>query len=162
MQNDILFDNIYIGHSIQDAEKLAKETYHKKIALEKAEEEASAPKRSEKKAPGQSTFTEDPITYIRDKIELFVDVAKRDPVRAVKLVPEVAGGLGVLAVTALVLIVSIVTLGSGKAPSKAQVKEQAKKAKDVVVDAKDKAAEAVASGVEKVQGEVEKRTARAE
>jgi calnexin len=27
MQNDILFDNIYIGHSIEDAEKLRKETF---------------------------------------------------------------------------------------------------------------------------------------
>lgn len=30
MQNDILFDNIYIGHSIADAEKFAQETFFEK------------------------------------------------------------------------------------------------------------------------------------
>ena len=40
MQNDILFDNIYIGHSVSDAEKLAQDTFEVKKAVEKAQEEA--------------------------------------------------------------------------------------------------------------------------
>lgn len=44
MQNDILFDNIYIGHSIEDAEKLRKETFDLKHPVEVALEEASKPK----------------------------------------------------------------------------------------------------------------------
>ncbi|KAJ8105826.1 hypothetical protein OPT61_g9947 [Boeremia exigua] len=44
MQNEILFDNIYIGHSIEDAKKLEEETFVPKKAAEKAEEEANAPK----------------------------------------------------------------------------------------------------------------------
>ena len=39
MQNDILFDNIYIGHSEADAEKFAQETFFKKSPVEKALEE---------------------------------------------------------------------------------------------------------------------------
>ena len=38
MQSDILFDNIYIGHSVEDAEKLKVETFDVKHAIEKAEE----------------------------------------------------------------------------------------------------------------------------
>jgi calnexin len=37
MQKDILFDNIYIGHSIADAEKLRAETFDLKVAAEKAD-----------------------------------------------------------------------------------------------------------------------------
>jgi len=78
-------------------------------------------------------------------------------VEAVKFVPEVAGGVGVLAVTIFAILASLL-FGSGAAPSKEQVKAQAKKAKDSAVKAKDKAAEAVATGSEKVQAEVNKRT----
>lgn len=159
MQNDILFDNIYIGHSIEDAEKLAKETYEVKHAVEKAEEERTAPKK-DKKAVGDSTFRKDPIGYVRNKVELFIDIARSDPLQAIKFVPEVAGGIGVLAVTLLALLISLISVGSGAAPSKDQVKDAAQKAKDSAVEAKDKVAEAVSSGAEKVQEQVERRKTR--
>ena len=38
MQGDIMFDNIYIGHSVADAEKLAQETFAKKKKSEPVEE----------------------------------------------------------------------------------------------------------------------------
>ena len=60
----------------------------------------------------------------------------------------------------LIAIIISALVGSGAAPSKEQVKAQAKKAKDAAVDAKDKAAEAVATGAEKAQAEVNKRTTR--
>jgi calnexin len=161
MQNDILFDNIYIGHSIEDAEKLKSETFDLKITAEKAEEEASAPKPSDKpESPMDLNFKDDPVHYIKEKFDLFLTIAKRDPIEAIKFVPEIAGGLGVLAVTVLVIVISLVTMGSGAAPSKEQVKDAAKKAKDATVEAKDKAAEAVASGAEKAQAEANKRTTR--
>ena len=160
MQNDILFDNIYIGHSAADAEALKKETYDVKIETEKAEEEATKPKAPETpKSPSDLVFKDDPVLYVKEKFNLFVEIAKRDPVEAVKFVPEVAGGLGVIAVTLIAIIISAL-VGSGAAPSKEQVKAQAKKAKDAAVDAKDKAAEAVATGAEKAQAEVNKRTTR--
>jgi calnexin len=111
------------------------------------------------KSPSDLVFKDDPVRYIKEKTALFIEIAKRDPVEAVKFVPEVAGGIGVLAVTVLVLLVSVL-FGSGAAPSQEQVKAQAKKAKNAAVDAKDKAAEAVSTGAEKAQAEVNKRTTR--
>jgi calnexin len=160
MQKDILFDNIYIGHSIADAEKLKAETFDLKVAAEKADEEANKPKpKDDIKSPSDLVFKDDPVRYVKEKTALFIEIAKRDPVEAIRFVPEVAGGIGVLAVTLLVLLVSVL-VGSGAAPSKEQVKVQAKKAKSAAVDAKDKAAEAVATGAEKAQAEVNKRTTR--
>jgi calnexin len=160
MQNDILFDNIYIGHSVEDAKKLQEETFDAKIVAEKAEEAASAPKDKPKpSSPSDLVFTDDPVHYVKEKVNLFIEIAKRDPVEAVKFVPEVAGGIGALAVTVLVVLVSLLA-GSGAAPSKEQVKAQADKAKKSAVSAKDKAAAAVASGSEKAQAEVNKRTTR--
>src|SRR4051812_24043679 len=129
MQNDILFDNIYIGHSAEDAEKLRKETFDLKIKAEKAEEEANAPKPSDTpKTPSDLNFKEDPVTYIKEKVNLFLELVKKDPVEAIKFVPEVAGGIGVLAVTVIAILVS--ALAGGAAPSKEQVKDAAQKAKD--------------------------------
>ena len=160
MQNDILFDNIYIGHSVEDAEKLKADTFDLKITAEKAEEEASAPKPVDPpKSPSDLVFKDDPVLYIKEKVNLFVEIAKRDPVEAIKFVPEVAGGIGVLAVTIIAILVSAL-VGGGAAPSKEQVKATAKKAKDAAADAKDKATEAVATGAEKAQAEVNKRTTR--
>ncbi|KAF1840014.1 calreticulin precursor [Cucurbitaria berberidis CBS 394.84] len=160
MQNDILFDNIYIGHSIDDAEKLKAETFDLKHAAEKADEEANKPKPEDTpKSPSDLSFKDDPVTYVKEKVTTFIEIAKRDPVEAIKFVPEVAGGIGVLAVTILVLLASVL-VGSGAAPSQEQLKAQAEKAKKAAVDAKDKAAEAVATGAEKAQAEVNKRTTR--
>jgi calnexin len=160
MQKDILFDNIYIGHSISDAEKLKAETFDLKVAAEKADEEANRPKpKDDIKSPSDLVFKDDPVRYVKEKTALFVEIAKRDPVEAIKFVPEVAGGIGAIAVTFLVLLVSIL-MGSGAAPSKEQVKAQANKAKSAAVDAKDKAAQAVSTGAEKAQAEVNKRTTR--
>lgn len=161
MSKDILFDNIYIGHSIEDAEKFKADTFDIKHPAEKAEEEATKPKSEDKpKSPSDLVFQDDPVLYVKEKLNLFVEIAKRDPVEAIKFVPEVAGGIGVLAVT-IIAILATALLGSGGAPSAEQVKAQAKKAKDAAGKAKDKAAESVATGSEKAQAEVNKRNTRA-
>jgi len=160
MQNDILFDNIYIGHSVEDAEKLKADTFDLKIIAEKAEEEASVPKPVDPpKSPSDLVFRDDPVLYIKEKVNLFIEIAKRDPIEAVKFVPEVAGGIGVLFVTILAILASTL-VGSGAAPSKEQVKATAQKAKVAAVDAKDKAVGAVATGAEKAQAEINKRSTR--
>lgn len=158
MQKDILFDNIYIGHSTEDAAALKKETWDIKFPIEEKEEEASEPeeKPEQSKKPGESTFMEDPVGYAKEKIDLFVTIAQRDPVEAIKFVPEVAGAIGVGIVSVLALLFSLIGAGS-KSPA---VQDAAKKAKDAAVDAKDKAAEGVASGVDKASDEVKKRTTR--
>ncbi|PVI03728.1 calreticulin precursor [Periconia macrospinosa] len=161
MQNNILFDNIYIGHSVEDAEALRQETFVPKVAAEKAEEEATKPKPADPiKSTSDLKFQEDPVLYVQEKLNLFIEVFKRDgPVEAVKFVPEVAGAAGaVLAV--LISLIFVVVGGGAAAPSKEQVKAQGKKAKDAAVDAKDKAAAAVTTGAEKAQAEVNKRTTR--
>jgi calnexin len=159
MQNDILFDNIYVGHSLEEAEALKKATYDVKIVAEKAEEEATKPKEEDKpKSPSDLVFKDDPVRYVKEKVDLFITIAKNDPINAIKFVPEVAGGVGILAVTILAILLTLLTGGS--APSKEQVKAAAKKGKDAVVDAKDQAASAVSSATEKVQDEAKKRSTR--
>ena len=159
MQNDILFDNIYIGHSIEDAEKLKAETYDIKHPIEAKEDEATKPKpATPPKSPMDLKFMDDPLLYVREKFDLFWTIAKKDPVQAAKFVPEIAGGLGVLAVTLIVLIVSVL-VSSGASPPPA-VKKAAENVKQSAADTKDQVVDAASSGTEKVQAEINKRATR--
>ena len=157
MQKDILFDNIYIGHDIEEANDIREKTWRPKhdaeLAIKKAQNDAE---RKEAEKAATSAWKEDPIGFAREKVDLFVTMAKQDPLEAVKFMPEVAGALGMVFVTALALIIGGLGLGS-KSP---KAKETAQKAKEAAVSAKDKAAEGAATGAEKVQGEVNKRTTR--
>ena len=159
MQNDILFDNIYIGHSVADAKKLKEETFDVKIAIEKQEEETEKPKVDETipKSPLDLKFTEDPITYVQEKVQLFITIAKRDPLEAVRFVPEVAAGAGVLLATILLILFGGLAGGAAAAP---KVKETVRKVQAQSADAKDQAADAVATGAENVKDEVNKRSTR--
>ncbi|KAH7025549.1 calnexin [Macrophomina phaseolina] len=159
MQKDILFDNIYIGHSVEDAETLKKETYDVKITAEKAEEEASKPKSDDKaKSPLDLSFKDDPAKYVKERTALFFELLPKDPVGALTLVPDIAGGIGGI-VAILIALIAVVATGGSKAPSKEQVKAAADKAKAKAEQAKDKAAEAVSTGAEKA-GEATKRNTR--
>ncbi|KAH0494053.1 hypothetical protein TgHK011_000688 [Trichoderma gracile] len=155
MTNDILFDNIYIGHSIEDAEKLANETFFVKHPIEKALAEADEPKFDDTpKSPSDLKFLDDPVTFVKEKLDLFLTIAQRDPIEAVKFVPEVAGGIAAVFVTLIAIIVGLVGLGSSSAAPKKAAATAKEKAKDV--------SEAVASGADKVKGEVTKRTTRSQ
>lgn len=157
MQKDILFDNIYIGHSLEDAEKAKKATFDIKSEVENAEQEAENAKDAEEfKNAGEKGFMEDPVNFVKEKLDLFITMAKADPIEAAKLMPEVAGSIGMAVVTVIAVIVGAFGLGS-KSP---KVQEGAKKAKEAATDAKDKAAESVTTGAEKVQAEASKRTTR--
>lgn len=159
MQNDILFDNIYIGHSIEDAEKLKAETYDVKNKIETAEEEASKPKEADTpKSPMDLTFMDDPVHYVREKLDLFVTIAKGDPIQAIKFMPEVAGAIGTVAALVLAVVIGLVTMSGASTPP--QVKKAAENVKKTALDAKDQVVDAAASGSEKVQAEVNKRTTR--
>lgn len=162
MQNDILFDNIYIGHSVSDAEALAQSTFDVKKAVEKAQEDADKPKKDEKesKSPLDLTFMDDPITYAKEKVNLFAAIAQRDPIEAIKFVPEVAGGIAVGFITLLLVIVGLFSGGAAAAPSKEQVKANAQKAQNKAKQTKEEVADAVASGSTKAKDEVNKRTTR--
>lgn len=159
MQNDILFDNIYIGHSIADAEALAAETFDIKHTIEKAAELAAKPKAEDKpKSDLDIEFGDDPVKFVKQKLDLFITIAKHDPIEAIKYVPEVAIGAGVGALTLLGVLVGLLTLGAAPAPEKA--KAAAKSGKAAVKDGKEKAASAAASAVDAGKAEVSKRTTR--
>jgi len=157
MQADVSFDNIYIGHSVDDAKKIADATFFVKFPVEKALEQAEQPKEEAKpKSPSDLKFLDDPVTYIKEKLDLFLTIAAKNPVEAIKFVPEVPTAIGGLLVTVIALVGIFTSGGSVPAPVKkvaADVKEKAK-------DAKDKAAEAVATGAENVKAEASKRNTR--
>ncbi|CAG8434551.1 5352_t:CDS:10 [Diversispora eburnea] len=75
MQSDILFDNIYIGHSVEDAQKFAEETWKTPISL-----------------------WEDPVKFLQQHINEFLAIFFEDPLEAIKTKPEVAGGLATVAI----------------------------------------------------------------
>ncbi|TVY42293.1 Calnexin-like protein [Lachnellula subtilissima] len=156
MQNDILFDNIYIGHSIADAEKFAQETFFEKHPIEQLVELAEKPKVEDKpKSPSDLVFLDDPILYVKEKLDLFFTIAQNDPIQAVKFVPEAAGGIAAVLVTLIAIIVGVVSMGGSTPP---QVKKAADKAKATATDAKDKVAEAVSTGAEKAQDATKRAT----
>ena len=168
MQSDILFDNIYIGHSIDDAKALAEETFVPKRAAEDSEEAKTKPKPDSKpKSPSDLVFMDDPMTYIKEKWELFLTIAKRDPMEAIRFVPEVAGALGGLVVLIVAFVAGAIAMSSPAAPSKEDMKKAAQKAKDAAnsakdsaLNTKDQAVDAAASGVDTLKTEANKRTTR--
>ncbi|KAK4499480.1 hypothetical protein PRZ48_009995 [Zasmidium cellare] len=160
MNENILFDNIYIGHSIEDANALKKETWAiKRPNEEKAEKESkpAADKDADKKSPFDLVFMDDPVLYIKEKTALFIELVQKNPVDAVKFVPEVAGAIGLGIVTLLVLLLGA---GSSAALSADQVKAKAQQAKEQAQKTKDQVADAVATGAEKAKEEASKRTTR--
>ncbi|KAJ3772774.1 hypothetical protein EV361DRAFT_874533, partial [Lentinula raphanica] len=82
MTEDILFDNIYVGHSVDDAKTLASETFDIKKTLEKAKKAAEVDDDDE-----EESFSEDPIGFIRSRILTFIDILKLDPLLAFKTHP---------------------------------------------------------------------------
>ncbi|CAG8194274.1 unnamed protein product [Penicillium olsonii] len=152
MQSDILFDNVYIGHSVEDAEKLRQETFDVKFPIEEAEEEASKPKPEVQQDGTTTTFQEDPVTFVRQKVNHFVQLAQEDPVHAVKTLPEVAGGLGALLLTMILVIFGAIGASS---PAPAD-----KKGKAPATAPKEKKGEAVSSSAETSKGGATKRNTR--
>ncbi|EPS33667.1 Calnexin [Penicillium oxalicum] len=153
MQNDILFDNIYIGHSVEEAEQLRKETFDVKFPIEEAEEEASKPKPEDAAPEGPTvSFKEDPVTFVRQKVDHFIGLAKEDPINAAKTVPEVAGGLAALLFTSILIIFGAIG-SSTPAPAP-------KKGKAPAAGGKEKKNEATSSSADTGKGGATKRTTR--
>ena len=162
MQSDITFDNIYIGHSVDDANKLREETYDVKRPLEEAEDEKTRPKPAEiPKSPSDLKFMDDPITFVREKLDLFITLAKKDPVQAIKFMPEVAGGIGGALALLIAIVVGIAGVGGATgAPSKEDIKKTAQNAKEAATDAAAQVQNAAVSGAETAKTEINKRVTR--
>ncbi|CAG8667494.1 1444_t:CDS:2, partial [Scutellospora calospora] len=127
MQSNILFDNIYIGHSEEDSQKFAEETWGVKYKIEQAEEAKEYPDKGENETSG--TFVETIQKHVNEFLEIFYD----DPMEAFKEKPEVAGGLAVLVVILISLLGVLFNLLS--TPQKASAPH--KKTDEVTPDDKD-------------------------
>jgi len=90
MTEDILFDNIYIGHSAEDAKKLAAQTFEVKKPLEVA---ADKPPVTEEDDEEKISFKDDPVSFIRTRVISFIEAAKENPVEAIKSQPETGAAL---------------------------------------------------------------------
>ncbi|OLL26964.1 Calnexin [Neolecta irregularis DAH-3] len=86
MQSDILFDNIFIGDSIADAEKFAKETWEVKYAIEKAEEDASKKTADDLDSDEDwiAQIKSDPVGFIKREFGSFVEKLKANPVGTIR------------------------------------------------------------------------------
>ena len=162
MQGDITFDNIYIGHSVEDAEAFRAETYDVKKAIEEAEDAKNKPKPAEiPKSPSDLKFLDDPVTYVKEKLELFITLAQKDPIEAIKFMPEVAGGIGgAVALLFAILFGLFGSAAASQAPSKEDIKKTAQVVKEAAINTKDDTVDAAATGAQAVQADVNKRTTR--
>ena len=114
MTEDILFDNLYIGQSPEDAKKFAEETFEIKKEIEEDAKKAEQKAEAEEAGELETVFTQDPVGYIREKVLEFAELAKIDPVFAAKAKPEVAAGLGLVVLFFIGAILSLVSGGSPK------------------------------------------------
>lgn len=116
MTEDILFDNLYIGHSPEDAQRLAKQTFEVKKKIEEDVKKADQEAEAEEAGDVQTIFKDDPVGFVREKVFEFVELAKVDIVFAAKVMPEVAAGLGLVVLFFIGAIFSLLLGGSSSKP----------------------------------------------
>ncbi|KAI1318370.1 hypothetical protein EDD11_006708 [Mortierella claussenii] len=133
MQKDILFDNIYIGHSVSDAEALAAESWEIKYAAEKKQHEIANP--PPKHLAGTPDFKEDPVGFMVGHLKEFIELAREDPMNAIHSRPLVSAAIAAvvgitlgLALILVGLLTAVPKVGSTRAAAKA------KKTDEVTVD----------------------------
>ena len=117
MTEDILFDNLYIGHSLEDAKKLAEETFEVKKKIEETAKKAEEKAEAEEAGDIQTVFKDDPVGFIREKVVEFIELAKVDPVFAAKAKPETAAGLGFIVLFFIGALFSLISGGSPPTPA---------------------------------------------
>ncbi|KAJ7492233.1 Calreticulin family-domain-containing protein [Mycena latifolia] len=157
MTEDILFDNIYIGHSTEDAKAFAAETFDIKKPLEAA---AAKPETSDEDDDESApSFKEDPMAFIRSKVFTFIDLAKLDPLLAFKTHPETGVALAGALLTLFGMIGALFGLvGAGQKPiTKSSKKTDAPSPDDKKT--KEAAPVAPAGGDKKDESAVKKRAA---
>lgn len=130
MNSGILFDNIYVGHSTDEATEIKQKTFDIKHKIEVAEDEATHPpsdlddEKTPPKSPMDIKFTEDPVNYVKENLDLFLTLVRRDPVEAIKFMPQFAGGLAAALLASLGLLVGLLSLLTGSsAPAPKPVKK---------------------------------------
>jgi hypothetical protein len=109
MTEDILFDNIYVGHSAEDAKELATETFEIKKPLEVAADKPVAEDEEEDKI----SFKDDPVFFIRSRVLVFIEAARADPLQAFKSQPETGAVLVFALFTLLGMFGALVNIIGG-------------------------------------------------
>jgi hypothetical protein len=111
MQEGILFDNVYVGHSEADAKAFRQETWAAKFKLEDAKEKAANPS-GDKKEDGEKGpwYTEviDNVYAFRNRLVNFLLHVQNDPVEAVKKDNVAAATIGGLAIWVLWSFLSVI------------------------------------------------------
>ncbi|KAF8633545.1 hypothetical protein AX15_001348 [Amanita polypyramis BW_CC] len=113
MTEDILFDNLYVGHSVEDAKKFADETFGIKKPLEVKNDKPVDADEDEVEIPA---FKEDPVGFVRQKVLNFVDAAKENPVEAFKAQPETGAVLTGVFLTLFGMIGAFLGIIGGSKP----------------------------------------------
>ncbi|KAF9580853.1 hypothetical protein BGW38_002335 [Lunasporangiospora selenospora] len=159
MQKDILFDNIYIGHSEEDASAFAAETWEVKYASEKKQEEVDNPRPND--LDGTPVFKEDPVGFVTFHLREFIDLAREDPLNALHSRPLVAAAIAGVGGVALALILILVGLVVAAPKPSATARAKAKKTDEPTPDDKDTgSSKAAKKEDENKDGDVRKRAAR--
>ena len=131
MDADLLFDNIYVGHSIEDARAFAEETFLKKYPIEK-EAETNEQIDAHEYETGHSSYpkvVQRIIKRLESRIPEFVDRLQKEAnkVAVITSMPDAAGAIGG-AVASVVLILSILATcfgGQKRAPAPVKKTEPA-------------------------------------
>lgn len=114
MDEDILFDNIYVGHSIEDARELARQTFDLKLPIEQNTEKVELDAKKEEEAkitPGSGSALG--LERLRNTLLDFYAELRVDPIEAIKAQPSVAGLIGVLFAGLLGIFGFISSLAAG-------------------------------------------------
>ncbi|KAF9432523.1 hypothetical protein BGZ76_010665 [Entomortierella beljakovae] len=153
MQKDILFDNIYIGHSVKDAEALAAETYDIKHASEKKQDEIANPNPAS--VGGIPDLKEDPVGFFVGHLKEFIELAREDPLNAIHSRPLVSAGIA--GVVGLTFGMVLILVGLLSAAPKAGARPASTKA--VATPESSEGSSTATTKEKKTDGEVRQRTA---
>jgi len=116
MQNQIMFDNIYIGHSEADAEEFANQTWAVKNKIEMIEYEKNSDKEKEEMLKGNEEG-------FKEKLGAFIEEFKKDPINTFKKNP-IYGTIACVIVTFPFL--SLLLVGRPKRKSLEELKKEEK------------------------------------
>ncbi|CAH7667995.1 Calreticulin family-domain-containing protein [Phakopsora pachyrhizi] len=157
MQENILFDNIYVGHSEEDATAFAKETYHVKVAIENKLDDSSKEDEKDSEKEDIPSFSESPLRFARGHVKAFVDVALVDFKKAVKEMPSTAAAL-VSVIAAILGALVLVLSGGSSQPTTMKVKKSSKKPEHSTADkGAEKTTDVPTAGGKKEESDVKKR-----
>src|SRR5271168_4050021 len=111
MTEDILFDNLYVGHSAEDAKKFAAETFEIKKPLEVAADKPMVA--DDEDDDDEVSFKDDPVSFIRTRVIAFIKAAKVDPLEAFKSQPETGAALAATFFTLFGMFGALISIISG-------------------------------------------------